>query len=159
MQVEIGLSGQNREAIGQILNALLADEHVLYVKTRKYHWNVVGPRFKSLHELFEEQYKALADAIDEIAERARSLGVRAHGTMAEFGKHARLQEDPGYPEDLAMAANLAKDHEAVIRQLREDIDRCGDDYEDEGTADFLTGLMEKHEKAAWMLRAYVQEKP
>ncbi len=159
MDVDIGLSGQNREAVGQILNALLADGHVLYVKTRKYHWNVVGPRFKSLHELFEEQYKEIADHIDEIAERARALGVRAHGTMAEFTKHARLQEDPDYPDDLTMTANLAQDHEAVIRQLREDIDRCGDDYEDEGTADFLTGLMEKHEKAAWMLRAYVQEKP
>jgi starvation-inducible DNA-binding protein len=159
MEVDVGLSGQNREAVGQILNALLADEHVLYVKTRKYHWNVVGPRFKSLHELFEEQYTALAAEIDEIAERARSLGVRAHGTMAEFTRHARLDEDPGYPEATAMVANLAKDHETVIKQLRTDIDRCEDDYHDAGTADFLTGLMEKHEKTAWMLRAYLQEQP
>ncbi len=159
MDVEIGLSGQNREAVGQILNALLADEHVLYIKTRKYHWNVVGPEFKSLHEIFEEQYKALADEIDEIAERARSLGVRAHGTMAEFAKHARLEEDADYPEAMAMVANLARDRETVIKQLRTDIDRCQDDYHDAGTADFLTGLMETHEKTAWMLRAYLQERP
>ncbi len=159
MDVDIGLSGQNREAVGQILNALLADAHVLYVKTRKYHWNVVGPQFRSLHELFEEHYKELADDIDEIAERARALGVKAHGTMAEFTRHARLEEDPGYPEAMTMVANLVSDHSAVIKQLRTDIDRCQDDYHDAGTADFLTGLMEKHEKATWMLRAYLEKQP
>ena len=159
MDVDIGLSGQNREAVGQILNALLADAHVLYVKTRKYHWNVVGPQFRSLHELFEEHYKELADDIDEIAERARALGVKAHGTMAEFTRHARLEEDPGYPEAMTMVANLVSDHSAVIKQLRTDIDRCEDDYHDAGTADFLTGLMEKHEKANWMLRAYLEKQP
>ena len=159
MDVEIGLSGQNREAVGQMLNALLADQHVLYVKTRKYHWNVVGPQFKSLHELFEEQYKEIAAEIDETAERARSLGVRAHGTMAEFTKHARLEEDSGFPDAMTMVANLVRDHEAAIKQLRTDIDRCQDDYHDAGTADFLTALMEKHEKTAWMLRAYTQKEP
>ena len=159
MDVEIGLSGQHREAVGQILNALLADQHVLYVKTRKYHWNVVGPQFKSLHELFEEQYKAIAEEIDETAERARSLGVRAHGTMAEFTKHARLEEDPGFPDAMTMVANLVRDHEAAVKQLRSDIDRCEDDHHDAGTADFLTALMENHEKTAWMLRAYLQKEP
>ncbi|HET6519750.1 MAG TPA: DNA starvation/stationary phase protection protein [Geminicoccaceae bacterium] len=159
MDGEIGLSGQNREAVGQILNALLADQHVLYVKTRKYHWNVVGPQFKSLHELFEKEYKEIAAEIDETAERARSLGVRAHGTMAEFTKHARLEEDSGFPDAMTMVANLVRDHEAAIKQLRTDIDRCQDDYHDAGTADFLTALMEKHEKTAWMLRAYTQKEP
>ena len=77
--------------------------------------------------------------------------------MAEFTKHARLAEDPGFPDAMTMVANLVADHEAAIKQLRTDIDRCEDDYHDAGTADFLTGLMEKHEKTAWMLRAFIQK--
>ena len=158
MTIEIGLPGQSREAIGRMLNKLLADEHVLYVKTRNYHWNVVGPQFHSLHEMFEEQYKQLGEAGDEIAERARMLGVVALGSMSAFLDEARLAEDAGEPPDApAMLTNLVHDHERVIQQLRADIEACDEQHNDQGTADFLTGLMEQHEKQVWMLRAQAGE--
>ncbi|MGH6944568.1 MAG: Dps family protein [Geminicoccaceae bacterium] len=159
MNVEIGLPGQSREAIGRILNALLADEHVLYVKTRNYHWNVVGPQFRTLHLLFEEQYQKLALASDEIAERARALGVIAAGSMESFLDQARLHEDAGAPPEAhAMVANLMHDHEAVIQQLRKDVETCNEQHDDQGTTDFLTGLMEMHEKQSWMLRAQAEQR-
>lgn len=159
MKVDIGMKGQDREAVGQILNAILADQHVLYVKTRNYHWNVVGPQFKSLHELFEEQYTQLADSIDVVAERARALGVHANGTMAEFVRDARLKEEEGrgLTSD-AMVGNLVQDHESVVKQLRADIERCEDELGDAGTADILTAILEDHDKAAWMLRSFLTEK-
>lgn len=158
MDIEIGLPGQSREDIGRMLNLLLADQHVLYIKTRNYHWNVVGPHFHSLHEFLEDQYEALADEIDEVAERVRQLGVQASATMTEFVDRARLHEEPGVvPEATVMLKNLLRDHEAVIVQLRKDIDRCADELNDQGTADLLTGIMEKHEKQAWMLRSHLEE--
>lgn len=157
MDIDIGLPGQTREDVGRMLNLLLADGYVLYTKTRNYHWNVTGPRFHSLHEFFETQYKILDEEIDEIAERARAFGVRAHGTMAEFVDEARLREEPGtVPDADTMLTNLLHDHERLVAQLRKDVDRCSDELNDQGTADFLTGLMETHEKQAWMLRAHVE---
>ena len=158
MEIEIGLKGQVREEVGRVLNKLLADEHVLYIKTRNYHWNVVGPKFRTLHEFFEEQYKLLAPMIDDIAERARSVGVLAAGSMGQFTSEARLSEESGHPDADTMIKNLLADHETIIRQLRTDIERVEDELEDVGTADFLTGLMEQHEEQAWMLRALL-EKP
>lgn len=154
MKLNIGLDDQQREGVAQILNALLADEYVLYTKTRKHHWNITGPHFSPLHELFQKQYEELDDIIDEIAERVRTLGGAAAGTLAEFLKLARLKEQPAktLPAQEMIAALLA-DHEAIIRQLRNDLDACMSKQGDAGTSDFLTGLMEKHEKTAWMLRA------
>jgi starvation-inducible DNA-binding protein len=157
MDVEIGLPGQARQEVGRILNRLLADEHVLYVKTRNYHWNLVGPRFHSMHVFFEEQYVMLQPVMDDIAERARSVGATALGSMAEFTEHARLREEAGgHPETDAMLRSLLADHEAMAQQLRKDVDRCDEELNDQGTADFLTGLMEMHEKQAWMLRAHLE---
>jgi starvation-inducible DNA-binding protein len=155
MAVNIGLTDPNREQTVTLLNALLADEYVLYTKTRNYHWNVVGPQFNDLHKFFEAQYEALNDIVDEVAERARTLGGKAWGTLAEFAKHARLTEHPGQvPPATTMLSNLLADHEAVIRTLRADLATVMDKYADAGTNDFLTGLLEKHEKMAWMLRAF-----
>jgi starvation-inducible DNA-binding protein len=156
---EIGLSDRNREAIAQVLNALLADEYLLYTKTRNYHWNIRGSQFNDLHRLFEKQYEELEEVVDEVAERARSLGHWALGSMTEFLQQARLKEAPGqYPEARDMIANLLADHEALVRQLRGDLVPCLDQYGDAGTNDFLTGLMRQHEKTAWMLRALLEEK-
>jgi len=158
MQVNIGLTEAQREGVCRVLQALLADEFVLYTKARNYHWNVVGPQFHDLHKLFEEQYEALSDMVDEVAERIRTLGGVAPGTLEEFRKAARLREEPGVvPPALQMVRNLASDHEAIVRQLRQDIPVVQDQHNDVGTADFLTGLMEKHEKYAWMLRATATE--
>ena len=157
MKLDIGLVDKNRAPIVEILNALLADEYVLYTKTRNYHWNVVGPQFNDLHRFFETQYAELDEIVDEVAERARTLGGRAEGTLAEFLKSARLKEYPGdYPDAGMMLANLAADHESIIRQMRADLEVCAEKYRDLGTSDFLTGLMEKHEKMAWMSRAFLE---
>jgi starvation-inducible DNA-binding protein len=157
MKTNIDLSEEQRGGVVKILNTLLSDEYLLYTKTRNYHWNVTGPQFNDLHKFFEEQYTLLSEIVDQIAERGRSLDGWAFGTMSEFSQHARLKEHPGhYPRAREMIANLVEDHEAVIRQLRSDLETCADKYHDMGTNDFLTGLMEQHEKMAWMLRAFLQ---
>ncbi|MBD3243578.1 MAG: DNA starvation/stationary phase protection protein [Chitinivibrionales bacterium] len=156
----IGLEQEQREGVVGILSRLLADEQILYAKTRNYHWNVVGRLFHSLHELFEDQYQALAKQIDDIAERTRALGAPALGTLEEYRQHATLSEAPNqYPDALTMVANLTADHETVIRHLRQDLRTCDEQFNDMGTSDFLTGLMEAHEKTAWMLRSFLQEQP
>lgn len=156
MKPNLGLASKSRDTVTALLARLLADEHVLYVKTRNFHWNVTGLDFGSLHALFEKQYDELAEAIDEIAERLRSLGGIAPGSMKEFLKLARLDEQPGGRlEAEKMIAALLSDHETVVRTLREDIEAAGK-AGDEGTADFLTGLIESHEKTAWMLRAHLE---
>ena len=124
--------------------------------TRNYHWNVVGPQFNDLHTFFEAQYNALNTVVDDVAERARALDGNAIETLAEFVEHARLTEHPGqYPPAREMLANLLADHETVIRQLRVDLETSANTYQDAGTNDFLTGLMEQPEKMAWMLRAFL----
>jgi starvation-inducible DNA-binding protein len=156
MTVNIGISDDNRQKIVAILNTLLADEFLLYTKTRNYHWNVTGPQFNDLHKFFETLYEQLDEVIDEVAERARALGGRAFGTLDEFRTSARLGEKPGaVPPARDMLAALLADHEALIRTLREDVATVTDRYQDVGTADFLTGLLEKHEKTAWMLRSFL----
>jgi starvation-inducible DNA-binding protein len=155
MNLNIGLKDSQLQPVVDILNRLLADEVVLYIKTRNYHWNVVGPQFSELHKFFESQYDELDEIMDEVAERARALGGRAAGSMAEFLKLARLKESSGSLEAKAMLTGLLADHETLIRALREDVAAVGDKHGDVGTQDFLTGLMEQHEKMAWMLRAYL----
>ncbi|MDZ4801377.1 MAG: DNA starvation/stationary phase protection protein [Bryobacteraceae bacterium] len=154
--LKVGLEPKSLKGIVETLNLLLADEHVLYVKTRNYHWNVTGPRFHTLHLFFETQYDELAEIIDEVAENARQFGGVAAGTMAEFTKSARLKEEPGnLPDEDGMIANLVADHEAVIRHLRKDIDTSGEKYKAADAADFLTSVLEKHNKMAWMLRSHL----
>ena len=156
MSVNIGIPDDNRQRVVAILNTLLADEYLLYTKTRNFHWNVTGPQFNDLHKFFEAQYEALDEAIDEVAERARALGGRAFGTLEEFRASARLGEKPGtVPAARDMLATLLADHEAIIRALREDITAVTERHQDVGTGDFLTGLLEDHEKAAWMLRSFL----
>lgn len=156
---DLGLSAANTQGVVAILSRLLADEHVLYTRLRNYHWNVVGMAFGPLHELFQEQYEALFGEIDEIAERIRQLGHTVPATMTEFLQQATLAEQPGdLPDDRGMIAQLVADHEAIIRNLRRDVRATDEQYDDMGTSDYLTGLMEKHEKMAWLLRAHIEER-
>ena len=160
MKPNIGLSDEQREGVVSILNALLSDEYLLYTKTRNYHWNVFGPQFNDLHKFLERQYEELEEVVDQVAERARSLGGFAFGTMTEFAQHTRLKEQPGqYPEARRMLSNLLADHESLIRQLRVDSQTCDEKFHDLGTNDFLIGLMERHEKTAWMFRAFLEGEP
>lgn len=153
-KVDTGLTAENRGKLVQCLNTLLADEHLLYTKSRNYHWNVTGIHFTTLHELFEQHYNEIQTMADEIAERARKLGGTPIGTIAEFLETTRLAENPGtIPSAPDMIVNLLDDHEKIVTHLRDDIDTCSEEYGDEGTADLLTGVMRSHEKMAWMLRA------
>lgn len=156
---DLGLSATNIQGVAALLSRLLADEHVLYTRLRNYHWNVVGMAFGPLHALFQAQYEALAGDIDDIAERIRMLGPTVPGTMTEFMQLATLAEQPGVlPDDRGMVAQLVADHEAIIRHLRSDLRAADEQYDDMGTSDYLTGLMEKHEKLAWLLRAHIEER-
>jgi starvation-inducible DNA-binding protein len=155
MKLNIGIADKDRQAVAEILNTLLADEYVLYTKTRNFHWNVTGLQFNDLHKFFEAQYEELDDTVDEVAERARALGARAFGTLEEFRQHTRLKETPGtVPAAKDMLSELLADHETIIRALRQDVEKA-DQSGDVGTNDFLTGLLEKHEKASWMLRLFL----
>ena len=152
----IGLSAASRSKVIAMLSSALADQHVLYQKTRNYHWNLTGHRFHTLHVLFEIQYGELAIAIDETAERIRMLGGTSPGSMSEFLKLAELKEAPGQLiNGEAALERLAADHEACIRSLRKMIETAAEKSDDAGSADFLTGLIRAHEKTAWMLRSHL----
>jgi len=150
----IGLTASSKNAVLSLLDLTLADEFVLYTKTRNFHWNVTGFHFGALHKFFEEQYEQLDGIIDETAERSRAVGGRALGSMKEFLAKARLAESVGKAlKEESMLAELLSDHEALIRSLRHDVAEC-DRLGDQGTTDFLTGLLKAHEKMAWMLRSF-----
>ena len=153
--INIDIADKNRKEIADRLNLLLANEFVLYAKTLKFHWNVVGPFFGPLHALFEKQYEQILDIIDEVAERVRALGHISYGTLREFSEHATLPEEPGKnPDSLTMVRLLLEDHEAIIRQIRKDVDYATE-LGDAGTNNFLGELIETHEKTAWMLRSHL----
>ncbi|HUS08159.1 MAG TPA: DNA starvation/stationary phase protection protein [Bryobacteraceae bacterium] len=155
--INIGLSEDQRAGIVASLNTLLADEFLLYTKTRNYHWNLRGPRFHDLHKFFENQYEQLAEIIDEVAENARQFGGYATGTMTEYLDQTRLKEEPRTvpPED-DMLRNLLTDHETVIKALRPDIEKAAEDYGAADASDFLTAILEQHNKMAWMLRSFIR---
>ena len=156
MQTEIGIKPADSAEVAHSLNRLLADEHVLYIKTRNAHWNVESPDFLSIHRFFEEQYKQLEEIIDEVAERIRTIGHYAEATLEKFLQETHLSEQAREKNDSAgFIRSLLEDHDTIIIHLREDIERCTNDWRDVGTADFITGLMETHEKMAWMLRAHL----
>jgi starvation-inducible DNA-binding protein len=152
MKVDIGISKKDREAIAAGLSRLLADSYTLYLKTHNYHWNVTGPQFNTLHQMFEEQYTELAAAVDEIAERIRALGVKAPGSYREYADLTRVDEGTGDESAEEMIRQLAIGQETVVRTSREAFP-AADEANDEPTADLLTQRMQIHEKNAWMLRS------
>jgi len=157
MKVDIGISGENRQGTVGVLNVILSDEFMLYTKTRNYHWNIVVSQFNELHKFLEKQYEELAVNMDDVAERARVIGGHALGTLEEFLRFTRIKEQPGqYPIASEMIEKLLHDHEIIIRSLRNDQKTCSDKYNDVGTSDFLVGLLQKHEKMAWMLRSSLE---
>lgn len=152
----IGITATHRDSVCTILNTLLADEYVLYVKTQNYHWNVTGMSFNDLHLFFGKQYEQLATIVDNVAERVRALGGKTLGTMQDFIENARIKEISGtIPEAKDMLKNLLNDHESIIKNIRENIKETTDTFEDAGTNNFLSEILTQHEKMAWMLRSYV----
>lgn len=152
MQINIGITDQDRVAIADGLSKLLADSYTLYLKTHNYHWNVTGPLFNTLHLLFEQQYIELATAVDVIAERIRALGLPAPGSYKAYAELTSIEEDTTVPPAEEMIRELVKGQEAVVRTARS-IFPVVDKASDEPTADLLTQRMQIHEKNAWMLRS------
>lgn len=156
MKANLGIPDQDVEEIVTFLNTLLADEYALYTKTRNAHWNVNGPSFFELHKFFETQYEALDIIVDDIAERVRSLGHFALGSLKDFLSVTHMdEENHDFSNPKQIIQTLVNDHETIIRIIRNDITPISNKYRDHGTADFVTGIMEKHEKMAWMLRANI----
>jgi len=152
MELNIGIDAEQRARIANGLSRLLADSYSLYLKTHNYHWNVTGPQFNSLHLMFETQYTELATAVDEIAERIRSLGVRAPGSYSEFAELTSIAEGSGEESAEEMTRQLVLGQESVARTAREAFD-AAEQANDQPTADLLTQRMQIHEKNAWMLRS------
>ncbi|MEZ6141222.1 MAG: Dps family protein [Zavarzinella sp.] len=136
------------------LTKLLASTYTLYVKTHNYHWNVTGPMFTTLHTLFETQYTEYALAVDEIAERIRTLGAYAPGSFAEFGKLSVVKEETGRPKATEMITTLVADQEAVVQAAR-DVIASAEKVHDQASADLGTRRSEVHQKNAWMLRSHL----
>lgn len=154
MKTQIGIPPEDSVQVADSLNRLLADENVLYIKTRKAHWNVEGRDFHAQHKFFEEQYRQLEEIIDNVAERIRSIGHFADASLQEFLKLTHLTEKVRENNDsLDFIKDLLEDHETIIIHIRENINRYANDWHDQGSSDFITGLMETHEKMAWMLRS------
>jgi starvation-inducible DNA-binding protein len=156
MEAAIGIKEDKLTEVGYILSKLLADEFILYTKTRNAHWNVEGIDFGSKHIFFEKQYEQLDVIMDNVAERIRQIGEYAPGTLRQFLELTHLTEQSRIKNDSAgYIKELLIDHESIIIYLREHIGHLADDVHDYGTSDFMTGLLETHEKMAWMLRAHL----
>jgi len=155
--INIGIEAPDREAIAAGLSHLLADTYTLYLTTHNFHWNVTGPMFNTLHQMFMAQYTELWNAVDPIAERIRSLGHAAPGSYAQFGALASIQDAPSSPpKALEMVRILVQGHEAVARTAR-GIFPLAERAGDEPTADLLTQRLTVHEQTAWMLRSLLEE--
>lgn len=156
MKPNIGIQKKDLTAVTELLSVVLADQVMLYTKTRKFHWNVCGESFMELHKLFQNQYTQLEEYIDSTAERISKLGGKTIGTMQEFSKLTSIKEHPNkYPSSKEMLLELLEDHETVIINLRKYIDQCSNKFNDVGSADYLTGLIGEHETIAWTLRRYL----
>jgi len=150
--IDIGIKSKDREAIAEGLKHLLADSYTLYLQTHNFHWNVVGPQFRELHLMFEEHYTELATAVDEIAERIRTLDIAAPGTYKEFARLSSIKEVDGIPDGTEMVDILTDGHEKVVKTCRKVL-ATAQEGDDESTAALVSDRMRVHEKTAWMLRA------
>lgn len=155
MTPHIGISPKNLKKSATLLATILSNEMTLYVKTRKFHWNISGNSFMELHKLLEEQYRVLEANIDEVAERINQLGEKTIGTMKEFIQNSTLKEAPNeYASQKNMLAELLQNHEQLVTEFRDYIPVFENETNDIGSADFVTGLLQEHEKMAWILRRY-----
>ena len=145
----------NNKEVVDALSRLLADSYTTYLKTHNYHWNVTGPMFQTLHNLFETEYTELALAVDEIAERIRAIGSRAPGSYTEFTELAAVKEDTSSPPAKQMIQNLAQDQETIVagaKRVVEAAEKSGD----QASADLGVRRIDVHQKNAWMLRSHLE---
>ena len=155
MSIDIGITNEDRTNIAGGLKRLLADSYTLYLQTHNFHWNVTGPQFRELHLMFEEHYTELATAVDEIAERIRTLDVFAPGTYKAFAELSSISEVEDIPTAGDMVSILTRNHEQVVKTCRSVL-KIAQDADDESTAALVSDRMRVHEKTAWMLRALGQ---
>ena len=156
---DIGIKPDTLSMSIAIFNKLLASEFLLLMQTLNYHWNLVGPEFHDYHLLFDKQYKEIFERIDDIAERVRALGGIALGSLSDMIQQSPLTEDTGdIPSPKTMVENLLDQHESLIKEIRTDIDKTGENNRDMGSNNFLADLIEKHEKTAWMLRSLLERR-
>jgi starvation-inducible DNA-binding protein len=156
MKAKIGIKEKNCQSVGTELSKIMADEYVLYTKTRNAHWNVEGPDFYDKHKFFEVQFGQIDDFIDRVAERIRTLGHYPPATLTSFLSLTHLTEKASEKNDSkGFIGELLEDHQSIIVRLRENIHRFATEYGDIGSSDFITGLMGEHEKMAWFLRAHL----
>jgi starvation-inducible DNA-binding protein len=151
-EIDIGINKEVRLAIAEGLKHLLADSYTLYLQTHNFHWNVTGIHFRELHLMFEEHYTELAIAVDDIAERIRTLDVAAPGTSKAFSQLSSIAEVDGVPSSSEMVELLTKGHEQVIKTSRQVL-QLAQNADDESTSALVSDRMRVHEKTAWMLRA------
>jgi starvation-inducible DNA-binding protein len=153
--IDIGIKSSDRKKIVDGLAELLADSYTLYQMTHNFHWNVTGPQFNSLHQMFMTQYTEQWTALDLIAERIRALGYPAPGTYRQFAKLASIKEVEGVPSANDMIRHLVTAQEATARTARRLVPIVSA-ADDQPTADLLTQRLEVHEKTAWMLRSLLE---
>lgn len=156
MKIDIGIDEKDRAQIAEGLSRLLADTYSLYLKTHNFHWKVTGPMFQTLHAMFETQYSELAIAVDQVAERIRSLGFPAPGTYSDYARLSAIKEVAGVPKAEEMIRLLVDGQETVVRTARS-IFPVAEKASDEATADLLTQRIQLHEKTAWMLRSLLEK--
>jgi starvation-inducible DNA-binding protein len=154
MKANIGIPENNLREVAFELNKVLADEFILYAKTRNYHWNVEGSNFMEMHKFYESQFEQLDEIIDNVAERIRALGHYAEARLKDYIELTHLSEEEYTNMQSKQLGNLLQDHESIIENLRKLTMVFYDKYKDLGTTDFVTGLMEQHEKMAWFIRSY-----
>jgi len=152
MKIKTGLTEKSRKTISEGLSKILADTYTLELKTHNFHWNVTGPNFPQYHKMFDDQYSELNDAIDELAERIRSLGFYAPGSYSQFAKLTSIKEAKEIPSAQEMIKTLLEDHEEMARNIYDLISLAASNN-DHDTADLLTQRLHEHEKTAWMLRS------
>ena len=155
MDIGTGLNESDRRNVATELSQLLADSYTLYLKSHNYHWNVTGPMFQTLHLMFEQHYTELALAVDEIAERIRSLGHPAPATYGEFARLSSIPEEASPPAAMQMVRNLVEAHSTVIATARATL-TAAEQADDAATADLATRRIDVHEKTAWMLRSLLE---
>ena len=156
MKANIGIPEKHLQAVSLELNKVLADEFILYAKTRNYHWNVEGNNFMEMHKFYESQFEQLDEIMDDVAERIRTIGHYAEARLKDYTKLSHLEEQEYTSKQNEQLQNLLSDHETIIQNLRKLITVFADEHKDIGTSDFVTGLMKEHEKMAWFIRAYIK---
>lgn len=149
------MSTTSDDKVVESLSVLLGSTYTLYLKTHNFHWNVTGPMFTTLHTLFETQYTELALAVDEIAERIRTLGAFAPGSYAEFSKLTTIAEANGHPKATEMISTLVEDQTAIAEASRQVIE-VAEAAGDAASVDLATRRIEVHQKNAWMLRSHLE---